>query len=305
MIDTRETLQEVAAKGASDIFIVAGRPLTYKVNGALKNLNEIRLMPDDTRDFVEAIYRLADERTMDRLFEHGDDDFSFALEGVSRFRVSAYRQRGSLSAVIRVITFTLPEPSALGIPSEIMALAEYTKGLILVTGPSGCGKSTTLACLIDRINSESTRHIITLEDPIEFLHQHKQSIVSQREIVTDTDSYLTALRSALRQSPDVILLGEFEDPDLIRLAMAAAESGRLVLAPMHTDSAAHTIAHIIHAFPGAMQPQITAQLSGTLAAVITQRLLLGGDGRLVPEFETVLITPELQNSIRKDSTLHL
>lgn len=299
MIDTTETLQEIVEKGASDIFIVAGRSLTYKANGTLKSLNEIRLMPDDTRDYVEAIYRLASDRPMDRLFDRGDDDFSFALPGVSRFRVSAYRQRGSLSAVIRVITFELPMPQLLGIPEEVLSLAELSAGLVLVTGASGCGKSTTLACLIDYINSNRAAHIITLEDPIEFLHPHKMSIVSQREIVTDTTSYLTALRSALRQSPDVILLGSFEDVSVISLAMNAAESGRLVLAPMHTHGVANTVRRVIGSFPAEQQNQTASELADILQAVVTERLVLSGDGRLVPEFDVQRVTGEIRDLIRE------
>ena len=195
------------------------------------------MKPDMCRDFVTAIYELADHRDISQFETTGDDDFSFAIVGVSRFRVSTYKQRGSYSAVIRIITFTLPQPSELMIPDAVMELANTNKGMVLVTGPAGGGKSTTLACLIDKINTEQEAHIITLEDPLEYLHTHKKSIVSQREICTDTENYLTALRASLRQSPDVILLGEMRDYETINTAMTAAETGHLIFSTLHTIGA--------------------------------------------------------------------
>lgn len=206
-MDVKKILEEATLRAASDIFIIAGRPLTYKTKGIMNTLDNQRMDPKETFEFVTGIYALA-ERDITHFDKTGDDDFSFAIPGVSRFRVSTFKQRGSYSAVIRVISFTLPKPSELHIPEAVMRLADSNRGMVLVTGPAGSGKSTTLACLIDRINHEREDHIITLEDPLEFLHRHEKSIVSQREISTDTESYLTALRAALRQSPDVILLGE-------------------------------------------------------------------------------------------------
>lgn len=190
----KKILKEATDNGASDIFIVAGRPLTYKSKGVMECLNEIRMIPKETFEFVTSIYALA-ERDISKFEETGDDDFSFAIPGVSRYRVSTFKQRGSYSAVIRVISFTLPKPSDLHIPDSVMELAETNNGMVLVTGPAGSGKSTTLACIIDQINHEKEEHIITLEDPLEFLHRHDKCIVSQREINTDTESYLTALRA--------------------------------------------------------------------------------------------------------------
>ena len=210
-MNARAMLEQAVAKNASDIFLVAGRPLSLRKNGVLSMENEERLLPDDTAAFLKEIYELADNRDMRSLLSHGDDDFSFAIPGVSRFRVSAYKQRGTLSAVIRVITFRLPDYHMLGIPDAIINLGLGGKGMTLITGPAGSGKSTTLACIIDQINQNQEKHIITLEDPLEFLHRHNKSIVSQREIHVDTDSYVAALRAALRQSPDVILLGEMRD----------------------------------------------------------------------------------------------
>lgn len=227
-MNVREILENITKEHASDIFVVAGRPLTYKVSGKMHTYQEERMKPDMCRDFVTAIYELADHRDISQFETTGDDDFSFAIVGVSRFRVSTYKQRGSYSAVIRIITFTLPQPSELMIPDAVMELANTNKGMVLVTGPAGGGKSTTLACLIDKINTEQEAHIITLEDPLEYLHTHKKSIVSQREICTDTENYLTALRASLRQSPDVILLGEMRDYETINTAMTAAETGHLI-----------------------------------------------------------------------------
>ena len=301
MIDTAETLQEIAEKDASDIFVIAGHPLTYKAYGVIKKLNEIRLLEDDTRDFVESVYRLADNRSTERLLRHGDDDFSFTLEGVSRFRVNAYRQQGALSAVIRIIRFEVPDPNTLGIPEDVMALANQKRGLVLISGPAGSGKSTTLACLIDKINSEQIKHIITIEDPIEFLHPHKMSLVSQREIITDTDSYETALLSALRQSPDVIQIGAMDDPDIIRLALTAAESGRLVFAPMHTEGIIQTIMRLIGSFPADRRSQACSRIANSLTAVVSQTLYLGSaDESPVSRFDTMLVTDEIRRMIRED-----
>ena len=189
-MNARAMLEQAVAENASDIFLVAGRPLSLRKNGVLSMENEERLLPDDTAAFLKEIYELADNRDMRSLLSHGDDDFSFAIPGVSRFRVSAYKQRGTLSAVIRVITFRLPDYHMLGIPDAIINLGLGGKGMTLITGPAGSGKSTTLACIIDQINQNQEKHIITLEDPLEFLHRHNKSIVSQREIHVDTDSYV-------------------------------------------------------------------------------------------------------------------
>lgn len=297
-----ETLDFIKKENASDIFVIAGRPLTYKVNGKMKTYGENRMMPDACRNFVTEIYRLAGNRDMTSFENCGDDDFSFAVQGIARFRVSTFKQRGSYSAVIRIITFTLPQPSELMIPDSVMRLADTNNGLVLVTGPAGGGKSTTLACLIDKINTEKEAHIITLEDPLEFLHSHKKSIVSQREVCTDTENYLTALRAALRQSPDVILLGEMRDYETINTAMTAAETGHLIFSTLHTIGAANTIDRIIDAFPASQQRQVAVQLSMVLQAVVSQRLLPTVDGRIVPAFEVMVLTPAIRNLIREGKT---
>ena len=297
-MDVRKILEEATKREASDIFIIAGRPLTYKSKGIMNTLDDQRMEPKDTFQFVSAIYTLA-ERNIDDFDRTGDDDFSFAIPGVSRFRVSTFKQRGSYSAVIRVISFTLPHPSELGIPDAVMELADARSGMILVTGPAGSGKSTTLACLIDKINHEREAHIITLEDPLEFLHRHEKSIVSQREINTDTENYLTALRAALRQSPDVILLGEMRDYETINTAVTAAETGHLIFSSLHTIGATNTIDRIIDVFPASQQHQISIQLASVLQAVVSQKLVPSVSGEMVPAFEIMVLTPAIRNLIRE------
>jgi len=283
---------------ASDLFILAGRPASMRINNKIVQTDETRLLPDDTRQIITEIYGLTKGRSMDQLLETGDDDFSFAIPGMSRFRISAYKQRGSLSAVIRIITFSLPDPAALGIPENVMALDRFSKGLVLVTGSAGSGKSTTLACMIDDINRNFEKHIVTLEDPLEFLHQHKKSIISQREINVDTESYVSALRAVLRQSPDVILLGEMRDYETIQIAMPAAETGHLIFSTLHTIGSANTIDRIIDVFPPSQQRQIAVQLSMVLQAVVSQHLVPTVHGTLVPAFEIMTVTPAIRNMIR-------
>lgn len=299
MPTTQEILERISQKKASDIFIVAGRPLSYRLNEQIVTDSEERLMPADTETLIKDIYKLAYDRDISELMEKGDDDFSFALQGISRFRVNAYRQRGSLAAVIRVISFTLPSPEELEIPSNIIHLGDLSKGLVLVTGTAGSGKSTTLACIIDYINRNLERHIITLEDPLEYLHRHEKSIVSQREINTDTISYVSALRASLRQSPDVILLGEMRDYETMQIAMTAAETGHLIFSSLHTIGAANTIDRIIDVFPANQQRQIAVQLSMVLQCVISQQLVPSVDGRLIPVFEIMTMTPALRNMVRE------
>ena len=302
-----DMLADITGNGASDIFIVAGLPLSYKIQGQLITDNGNKLMPAETGEMISEIYHLANDRSMSGLTEKGDDDFSFTLKGIARFRMNAYKQRGSLSAIIRVVNFNIPKPEELGFPpsiqNTIIKLTELKKGLVLVTGPAGSGKSTTLACMIDHINTNRQAHIITLEDPIEYLHLHRRSIVSQREVVTDTDSYLTALRASLRQSPDVILLGEMRDHETISVAMTAAETGHLIFSTLHTIGASNTIDRIIDAFPPNQQHQIAIQLSMVLQGVISQQLVPSVDGRMVPAFEIMLLTPAIKTMIR-DGKVH-
>ena len=298
-LQATDMLTAATNANASDIFIIAGRPLTYKVNGLMHTEGE-RLMPDATEVLIRQIYTLAQNRKMEPFLESGDDDFSFAIPGLSRYRVSTYKQRGSLAAVIRVIAFELPDPALLGIPDSILQLTDLTKGMLLVTGPAGSGKSTTLACLIDRINSTREDHIITLEDPLEFVHRHDKRIVIQREVVTDTESYITALRAALRQSPDVILLGEMRDYETINTVMTAAETGHLIFSTLHTLGAANTVDRIIDVFPANQQRQITIQLASVLQAIVSQQLIPDVEGKQIPAFEIMVMTPAIRNMIREN-----
>ena len=293
-----EILQKAVAEKASDIFIVAGLPVSLRKNGIISRLDETRLLPPDTEELISQIYSMAGNRELAIVSDGGDDDFSFAVPGLSRFRVSAYKQRGALSAVIRIITFDLPDYSELGIPDTIINMGNGSGGMILVTGPAGSGKSTTLACIIDHINKTRDKHIITLEDPLEYLHRHNRSIVSQREINVDTENYVTALRDALRQSPDVILLGEMRDYETISIAMTAAETGHMLFSTLHTIGAANTIDRIIDVFPANQQRQVAVQLSMVLSAVVSQQLLPAVDGGVVPAFEIMTVNPAIRNMIR-------
>ena len=294
----KDILENAVYRGASDIFIVAGLPVSFRIGGKIVRDDENKLMPSHTQELLNQIYEFHANADINDLLTKGDDDFSFAVPGLSRFRVNAYKQRGTLSAVIRVITFELPSPDELGIPNSIIKTGELGKGLVLVTGPAGAGKSTTLACVIDYINKNMQKHIITLEDPIEYLHRHDQSIVSQREINVDTESYVTALRASLRQSPDVILLGEMRDYETISVAMTAAETGHLIYSTLHTLGAANTIERIIDVFPASEKTQIAMQLSMVLQTVISIQLVPDVNGNQVAAFEIMSVTPAIRNMIR-------
>lgn len=297
-MNVKELLEIAVNKGASDMFIVAGLPVSYRINDLIEKMNETKMLPADTAELVGQIYELAQQRDMEHFMKKGDDDFSFAIPGLSRFRVNAYKQRGTMAVVVRVITFQLPDYHELMIPNSVIELSDASKGLVLVTGPAGSGKSTTLSCIVDEINNKYEKHIITLEDPLEYLHSHKKSIISQREINVDTEGYVPALRAALRQSPDVILLGEMRDHETIQVAMTAAETGHLILSTLHTIGAANTIDRIIDAFPAEQQRQIAIQLSMVIRAVVSQQLVPDVDGKMIPVFEIMTVTPAIRNMIR-------
>ncbi len=302
-MDLLDIFKKAIEEKASDIFIIAGRPISYKIMGNIVPINEEILTSDDTLKIINNIFEIANEKDINILEEEGDVDFSFALPGFGRFRVSAYKQRNSFAAVIRVVFFELPDPKKLGIPDTVINLYKKTKGLVLITGPAGSGKSTTLACIIDKINSERNCHIMTFEDPIEFIHKHKKSIVSQREISTDTKSYISSLRSALRQAPDVMLIGEMRDLETIEIALTAAETGHLVFSTLHTTGAANTIDRIIDVFPVNQQQQIRIQLSMQLQAVVSQHLIPSPQLGRVPAFEIMLVNNAISNIIR-ESKVH-
>lgn len=298
----QDVLKEAVLKDASDIFVIAGLPLTYKVSGKQVRMDTPRLMPEDTARMVAEIYSMCG-RNIERVGkEDADDDFSFSLSELGRFRANIFHQRGSLAAVIRIIRFGLPDPDRLAIPKEVLSAAQLKKGLVLVTGAAGSGKSTTLACLIGAVNATREAHIITMEDPIEYIHKHEKSIVSQREISTDTVSYISALRSALRESPDVILLGEMRDYETIEVAMTAAETGQLLFSTLHTTGAASTVDRITDVFPASQQSQIRMQLSMILQAVVSQQLLPTLNGKLVPAFEIMFMNPAIRNLVREGKT---
>jgi len=303
MSELMQYLERVVADGASDLFFVAGAPASEKLEGVLRSIGGEKLMPDRTEKLIREIYNLSG-RVMEEQLAGGDDDFSFSIAGFSRFRVSAYRQRGSYAAVIRVVPFEVPDWEKIGVPAQVMELAGLTSGMVLFTGTAGSGKSTTQACIVDRINRTRACHVITLEDPIEYLHRNRMSIVSQREVTVDTGDYLTALRACLRQAPDVIQLGEMRDLDTIRTAITAAETGHLVFATLHTRGAVNSIDRVIDSFPSDQQNQIRLQLSSVLHSVVSQQLLPGIDGQTVAAFE-VLHTNNAIRSMIRDSKNHL
>ena len=297
MAELMEYLKRAVSDQASDLFLVAGGPVSEKQEGHIRPIGEERLMPPDTKSMISELYALAG-RSMDAFLDRGDDDFSFAVGGLARFRVNAYRQRGSLAAVVRIVSFDIPNWQAIHIPQQVMDLADTTHGMVLVTGTAGSGKSTTQACIIDRINRTRDCHIITLEDPIEFLHRNQSSIVSQREIAVDTEDYLAALRACLRQAPDVILLGEMRDAETIRTALTAAETGHMLMATLHTKGAVNAIARIVDSFSSSHQAQIRVMLSVVLQTVVSQQMLPDKFGGMVPAFEIMHINSAIRGMIR-------
>ena len=299
-----DILTHAVEREASDILLIPGLPAAYKISGVITREGE-RLLPDALDALVREAYSLAGNRSMDRLERTGDDDFSFAVAHLSRFRVNALRQRGSLALVIRVVSFSLPDRTALGIPDSVMNFAACSRGLVLFTGPAGSGKTTTLACIVDAINSSRNLHVITIEDPIEYLHHHKMSVVTQRELATDTTSYDAALRAALREAPDVILVGEMRDAETIKAAVTAAETGHLVISTLHTLGASNTIDRIVDSFPPEQQQQIRTQLALVIEGGACQQLVPTKDGSLIPAFEVMTVTPAVRNMIRESKAHQL
>ncbi len=301
MENVQAYLQQAVADGASDLFIISGSPVCEKLEKRLRMIGTDTLYPQHTKALIHEIYEIA-HRPMEHLEENGDDDFSCAVPGLARFRVNTYKQRGSLAAVVRIVAFDLPDWRSLNIPEGVMDLAELNHGMVLVTGTAGSGKSTTQACIIDRINKTREAHVITLEDPIEYLHRNCKSIISQREIAIDTQDYLAALRACLRQAPDVMLLGEMRDHETIRTAMTAAETGHLLIATLHTKGAVNTIDRIVDSFPGDQQIQVRVQLAMVLEAVVSQQLLPDKQGGLVPAYEIMIMNGAIRSMIRESKT---
>src|SRR5919109_2840605 len=298
-VNLRALLEEMIEKDASDLHIVAGERPKLRVDGDIVNAQaEEVLTPKDT---LSLAYSVLTENQKKRFETENELDFSFGIQNLARFRGNVFKQRGCVSVVIRQIPFSVKTFQELGLPQVVAQLADKPRGLVLVTGPTGSGKSTTLAAMIDKINKELKGHIITVEDPIEFIHRHQACIVNQREVGTDTSSFQAALKYALRQDPDVVLIGEMRDLETIQAALTIAETGHLAFATLHTNSAAEAINRIIDVFPSHQQSQVRAQLAFTLEGIITQTLLqkIKGRGRVMAA-EILIMTPAVRALIRDE-----
>ena len=298
MANLAQLLQTMLEKGASDLHITSGSPPQIRVDGDLVPLNHPPMTPAETK---QVIYSVLTDNQKHRFEEENELDLSFGLKGLSRFRANVFQQRGAVGAAIRVIPFRILTFEELNLPTIVHELVKKPRGLVLVTGPTGSGKSTTLASMIDRINSDRHCHIITIEDPIEYLHPHKKSVVNQREVNQDTKSFKTALKYILRQDPDVVLVGEMRDLETVEAALTIAETGHLTFATLHTNSAAQTINRIIDVFPSHQQSQVRAQLSFVLEGVLSQTLLpkANTQGRALA-LEIMVPNPAIRNLIRED-----
>lgn len=293
-------LRYAKENGASDLHITVGIKPKCRIRGTLCEMTDFeRVLPASSKMLVESMFNEHQQAEID---EKGEVDFAYAIPDIGRFRVNAFKQRGSYAAVLRLVGTTIPSAQSLGVPPSVIELTNKKRGLVLVTGPTGSGKSTTLASLIDIINHEKDVHIITLEDPIEYLHSHSKAIVNQREIGIDTQSYGNALRAALREDPDIVLVGEMRDLDTISTAITAAETGHLVFSTLHTIGAAPTIDRIIDVFPPHQQTQVRVQLASVLESVISQQLLPTIDKKRVAAFEVMHGTPAIKNLIREGKT---
>jgi twitching motility protein PilT len=296
-------LEEVIKKKASDLHLQVGLPPMLRVDGALMPINGAEILTDEA---VEAlVFAILDEDQKQILLKDKEFDFSFAFGDLGRFRVNAFHERGNLAAALRLITNDVLTVEQLGLPPIVNKFADYPRGLVLVTGPTGSGKSTTLAAMIHKINNERAEHIITIEDPIEYTHRSKKSVIVQREVHYDTYSFSAALRSALREDPDVVLIGEMRDLETIASAITIAETGHLVFATLHTNSAAQSIDRMIDVFPPHQQPQIRSQLSNILMSIVSQRLVPTIGGGRVAAAEILVATPAVRNIIREGKTHQL
>ncbi|MCC7543143.1 type IV pilus twitching motility protein PilT [bacterium] len=296
-------LEEVIRRDASDIHLQVGLPAMLRVDGSLSPIRDSKELTAD--DIDEIIFNLLDEEQKEIYTHDKEIDFSFAYGDLGRFRVNAFHEKGNPAGAFRLIPNKIRTVEELGLPAVVNKMTDFPRGLVLVTGPTGSGKSTSLAAMVDRINREKALHIITIEDPIEYQHHHKKSIVVQREVHFDTPSFSAALRSALREDPDVVLIGEMRDLETISTAITVAETGHLVLATLHTNSAASSIDRMIDVFPPHQQQQIRIQLSGILQAVVAQRLIpMIGGGRLAAA-EILMVTPAVRNIIREGKTHQL
>ena len=298
-----EIMHAASDAGASDVHITVGIPPKMRVNGTLITMDYPKMSPQDT---LAITYSIMSDAQRERFQEKGEYDMSFSIPELGRYRVNAYKQRGSAALALRLVGTKIPSPEVLGVPESVISLYDRKRGLILVTGPTGSGKSTTLAAIIDKINNKRDAHVITLEDPIEYLHQHKMAMVNQREIGLDSQSYANALRAALREDPDVILVGEMRDFETISVAITAAETGHLVLSTLHTIGAASTVDRVIDVFPPHQQQQIRVQFANVVEAVVSQQLIptIDGDGR-VAAFEVMHANHAVRNLIREGKSHQL
>jgi twitching motility protein PilT len=298
-LNLRTLLDEMVAANASDLHIVAGENPKLRIDGEMQNAKSGHML--STKDTLQLAYSVLTENQKKRFEMEDELDFSFGIANLARFRGNCFRQRGCVSMVIRQIPFHIKDAQELGLPAAIVRMAEKPRGLVLVTGPTGSGKSTTLAALIDKINRERKGHIITVEDPIEFIHKHQGCLINQREVGTDTKSFANALKYALREDPDVILVGEMRDLETIQAALTIAETGHLAFATLHTNSAAEAINRIIDVFPSHQQSQVRAQLAFVLEGIVTQTLVQkrGGKGRAMAA-EILVVTPAIRALIRDD-----
>jgi twitching motility protein PilT len=300
MIPFEELLKKAIEQNASDLHITVGIPPTYRINGALVPYGKENLTPEDTMQYVNFVLN-KDQRA--KFEETGDLDLSYSLQGVGRFRVNVFKQRGSDAMALRTVALKIPTLESLEMPPILKELAHKTRGLVLVTGPTGSGKSTTLAAMVNEINNTRYCNVITIEDPIEYMHKHNKSIVNQREVGHDTKTFANALRAALREDPDVILVGEMRDLETIAIAVTAAETGHLVFSTLHTIGASKTVDRIVDVFPPYQQQQIKIQLAAVIEGIISQQLLVRADGSgRVAALEIMVATPAIKNLIREGKT---
>lgn len=296
-------LEEAVKKKASDLHLQVGLPPILRIDGALVHINGISALDESMVESL--IFSILDEDQQQILLKDKEFDFSFSFGDLARFRVNAFHERGNLAAALRLIPNVIKSVEELGMPPVTSTFAEYPRGLVLVTGPTGSGKSTTLAALVDKINSEKSYHILTIEDPIEFTHKSKRSVIVQREVHYDTYSFSAALRSSLRQDPDVVMIGEMRDLETISAAITIAETGHLVFATLHTNSAAQSIDRITDVFPPHQQPQIKSQLANILMGICSQRLIPAIGGGRVVAAEILIANPAVRNIVREGKTHQL
>ena len=300
MIPFEELLKKAIEQNASDLHITVGIPPTYRINGALVPYGKENLTPEDTMQYVNFVLN-KDQRA--KFEEMGDIDLSYSLQGIGRFRVNVFKQRGSDAMALRTVALKVPTLESLEMPPILKELSHKTRGLILVTGPTGSGKSTTLAAMVNEINNTRSCNVITIEDPIEYMHKHNLSIVNQREVGHDTKTFANALRAALREDPDVILVGEMRDLETIAIAVTAAETGHLVFSTLHTIGASKTVDRIVDVFPPYQQQQIKIQLAAVIEGIISQQLLVRADGSgRVAALEIMVATPAIKNLVREGKT---